>query len=71
VREWADHVLFLGYDVSVEEGKATSRSCQTRTVYPTEQPHCMAKSRTLAEPVVAVRHDDELWRELLGKDPND
>lgn len=48
VREWADHVLFLGYDVDVNEhGKG--RGAGTRTLYPAELPHCMAKSRTCAE----------------------
>jgi hypothetical protein len=48
VREWADHVLFLGYDVDVnEDGKG--RGIGTRTLYPAELPHCMAKSRTCGE----------------------
>jgi hypothetical protein len=49
VREWADHVLFIGYDVAVnEEGKG--KGSGTRTIYPAELPHCMAKSRTMQEP---------------------
>jgi len=45
LREWADHVLFVGYDVSVnKDGKGTSHG--TRTLYTAERPHCMAKSRT-------------------------
>ena len=48
VREWADHVLFLGYDVDVnEDGKG--RGIGTRTLYPAELPHCMAKSRTCGQ----------------------
>ena len=44
VREWADHVLFVGYDVSVgKDGKG--RGAGTRTLYSAEVPHCMAKSR--------------------------
>lgn len=68
VREWADHVLFYGYDINVEDGKADSRSCQTRTVYPTEQPHCMAKSRTLRDPVPVGLFDVTLWDLLFGKE---
>ncbi len=64
-REWADHVLFLGYDISVEGGKASSRSCQTRTIYPVEQPHCMAKSRTLSEQIPLTKHDASLWSRLI------
>lgn len=62
VREWADHVLFMGYDVSVnKDGKG--QGAGTRTLYPTELPHCMAKSRTCGEPF-AVGSDD-LWAEIL------
>ena len=64
VKEWADHLLFVGYDVDVQDGKG--RGAGTRTIYPTERPHCMAKSRTLAEPVVYERHDAALWNQLLG-----
>ncbi len=49
VREWADHLLWYGYDVAVKDGKGMGSG--TRTIYPTELPHCMAKSRTLQEPV--------------------
>lgn len=66
VREWADHVLFLGYDVAVKDGKASDRSCQTRTIYTTERPHCMAKSRTLDEEIVTAKGDATLWTNLLG-----
>ncbi len=63
-REWADHMLFLGYDVDVKDGKG--RGSGTRTIYPCELPHCMAKSRTMAEPVPLVKFDTALWKKLLG-----
>jgi len=64
-REWADHVLFLGYDIDVsEDGKA--RGGGTRTMYPTEQPFCMAKSRRLTAPMPVVAGSDEIWRALLA-----
>jgi hypothetical protein len=44
VKEWADHVFAMLYDVNVEKGKGQGSG--TRTVYATELPHCMAKSRT-------------------------
>lgn len=64
VREWADHVLFFGYDIDVTGGKA--RGGESRTIYTTEQPHCMAKSRTLDEEIVVERHDPALWQKLFG-----
>ncbi len=65
VREWLDHLLYVGYDVACEKGdggKATGSG--TRTVYPRELPFCMAKSRTLAEPVELLPGDTTLWDRL-------
>jgi hypothetical protein len=64
VREWADHVLFVGYDITVKNGKGIGSG--TRTIYPNELPHCMAKSRTLAEPMPFPKHDTTLWTRLFG-----
>lgn len=68
MREWADHVLFVGYDVDVKDGKG--RGAGTRTVYPSELPFCMAKSRTLMEPVpLPVGFDADtsgFWLSLFG-----
>jgi len=66
-REWADHVLFLGYDVNVgEEGKGRGRG--SRTIYPVELPHCMAKTRgTLRVPVpFDAGNGAEFWKKLIG-----
>ena len=65
VREWVDHLLFLGYDVAVVDGKG--RGDSERTIYPNEMPHCMAKSRTLDEQIELERGSTELWDQLFGK----
>jgi len=63
VREWADHVLFLGYDVAVDkEGKG--RGSGTRTLWPSELPHCMAKSRTTQDSI-AVDGSTDVWETIL------
>ena len=63
VREWADHVLFLGYDVAVDkEGKG--RGNGTRTLWPAELPHCLAKSRTI-QTEMPVGTGAEIWSEIL------
>ena len=65
VREWADHVLFIGYDVAVDkDGKG--RGAGTRTMYPAELPHCMAKSRTCGE-VIALGGEDGagVWAQII------
>ena len=66
VREWADHVLFLGYDVDVgKDGKG--RGAGTRTVYPTELPHCMAKSRTTQTPIPLTHGEAAaLWAQIIN-----
>ncbi len=48
-REWADHVLFLDYDVAIKDGKGKGGG--SRTLYRSQMPHCMAKSRTGADPI--------------------
>jgi hypothetical protein len=65
VREWVDHLLFIGYDLNVKDGKA--KGSGGRTAYPVEMPHCMAKSRRLRKPVVLVKGDSTLWNRLLGQ----
>ncbi|HPD16242.1 MAG TPA: ATP-binding protein [Planctomycetota bacterium] len=67
VREWADHLLFLGYDIDVKDGKG--RGCGTRTLWPVEMPHCMAKSRRLSDPIPLRPNDTAVWDALFGK-PN-
>lgn len=63
VREWADHVLFIGYDLNVsKEKKATGSG--TRTIYTSEQPFCMAKSRTTNE-TIPVDDDTDVWAQIL------
>ena len=66
VREWADHVLFLGYDVDVtKDGKG--RGIGTRTLYPAELPHCMAKSRTCGESMAVGAGQDgtAVWGSVI------
>lgn len=63
VREWADHVLFMGYDVAVDkEGKG--KGSGTRTLWPAELPHCMAKSRSTQQPM-AVADATTIWPEII------
>lgn len=66
VREWADHVLFIGYDVSVTE-KGKGKGSGSRTIWPTELPHCMAKSRAMRDPVGLADNAAEVWAAILNK----
>lgn len=66
VKEWADHVIFIGYDVAVnEQGKGIGAG--TRAIYPAERPTHMAKSRSLSEPIVYEHGSAELWKQLFGE----
>ncbi len=64
VREWADHVLFLGYDVDVsKDGKG--RGAGTRTLYTSELPHCMAKSRSTQEVIPLGQDGRTVWAAVI------
>jgi len=63
IKEWSDHTLFFGYDVAVsEDGKG--KGSGTRTIYPNEMPHCMAKSRT-TQGQIAVVEGENIWTQIL------
>lgn len=49
VREWLDHLFYLGYETLVDEnGKASGGQ---RILIPAERPYCMAKSRRLSQDI--------------------
>lgn len=65
VKEWCDHMLFIGFDVHVTpDGKAQGGG--TRTIYPAELPTHWAKSRDLASPIPYERGSAELWKQVFG-----
>lgn len=64
VKEWADHLFFIGYDIFAKDGKATGAG--TRTIYPCEMPTHLAKSRSLDTPIVYERGSADLWAKLLN-----
>lgn len=65
VFEWADHVLFLSYDVVVsDEGKG--RGVGTRTIYPVQLPSHRAKSLRASQPVPYAKGDGSIWTTILG-----
>jgi hypothetical protein len=69
VKEWADHLFYLGYDLIVDkDGKA--KGAGTRTIYPTELPTHLAKSRMLADPIPFAKDDPILWNLLFRKESN-
>jgi hypothetical protein len=65
VKEWCDHMMFVGYDVAVNDGKGIGAG--TRCIYPVERPTHLAKSRSLAEPIVYEQGSAELWKQLFGE----
>lgn len=65
LKEWCDHLLFIGYDVAAKDGKAVGSG--TRTIYPNEMPTFTAKSRSLSEPIVYAQGSTELWDKLFPK----
>lgn len=65
VKEWCDHLLYIGWDRFVEGGKAVGSG--SRTIYPVELPTHWAKSRLLDEPIEYLRGDPTLWHRLFGE----
>jgi hypothetical protein len=61
---WADHVLFVGMDKLVKDGKATGGG--SRTIYTQARPTYVAKSRTLSTKPIpfASSTDDSVWKSL-------
>ena len=67
IKEWADHLVFIGFDTAVkEDGKAVGAG--TRTIYTTELPCWWAKSRSLSAPIPYEKDSAEFWQQLLNKD---
>ena len=65
LREWCDHVLFLGYDVVVDKMTGKGKGSGTRTLWRSELPHCMAKSRTGQDPVAVGNDAAAIWAEII------
>jgi phage nucleotide-binding protein len=49
LREWCDDVLFVTYDVSVDEKSRKAKGAGLRSVYTQDQLWCMAKSRSTTD----------------------
>jgi hypothetical protein len=66
VIQWADHVLFVGYDVVTSDGKGKGGG--TRTIYPAERPTHRAKSRTLPPDPLVFQNaaDTSIWQLIFG-----
>ena len=68
IKEWCDHLLYLGFDTAVDEhGKGIGAG--TRTIYTAELPTAWAKSRCLPpDPIPYDRGDASVWKLLFGKE---
>ena len=65
VKEWLDHLFFIGYDIVADDGKGQGTG--TRTIYPQERPTHWAKSRKLRDPIEYKDGGLELWTKLFAK----
>ncbi len=65
VKEQSSEVLYIGYDVNVAKGKGTGSG--TRTIWPMERPHCLAKNRCgLNDPIELIQFDRTIWDLIFG-----
>lgn len=65
VKEWADHVLFYSYDVVADEDKK-AQGQGTKTIYSSELPHFIAKSRTFSGGRIDVTDSVDVWGHFLN-----
>jgi hypothetical protein len=64
-KEWADHMLFLNYDVVTDDkNKKKGQGSGTRTLYTSELPFCMAKSRTCSD-TINIEHGSNPWELII------
>jgi hypothetical protein len=72
-KEWADHVLYFGYDLDVQANTNDKKKTRagraigsgSRTLYTSEQPHFMAKSRTTDLQFVIELKGESPWEEII------
>lgn len=64
-KEWADHVIWIGYDVEAGKDKK-GKGSGTATMYFAERPWAMAKSRTMVDEMPLERAFEEFWPLLTG-----
>lgn len=64
-KEWADHMLFIGYDVMVNDaGKAKGGG--SRMIYTSELPTHMAKTRSLTRDVPYEKGSALVWNNIFN-----
>jgi len=66
VKEFCDHLLYIGFDINVVGGKAEGSG--TRTIHPVEQPTHWAKSRKLRNSVKYEEGDSKIWKQIFAKE---
>lgn len=65
VIQWADHVLFVSYDVISKDGKGKGGG--TRTIWTQERPDHIAKSRRVSDPVpFNDKSDGAIWTAIFA-----
>jgi len=65
VVQWCDHVVFIGYDVASVDGKG--KGAGGRTIYTSEMPDHIAKSRRVAlDQAFESPTDGSVWAAILG-----
>jgi len=64
LKEWVDHCVFLAYDIAVnKDNKAIGGA--SRTLYCSETPSCMGKSRTVKGSLCIDEPNSTIWNEFL------
>lgn len=65
VFQWADYVLYVGYDVAVRNNRGMGEG--TRTIYGAERPAFKAKAKVAFDPLTFESvTDDRIWAHIFG-----
>ena len=64
VKEWCDHLLYIGFDVQAKDGKGSGSG--TRAIFPYELPSHMAKSRSLEKEITYKKGDPAFWQQAFN-----
>lgn len=68
VKNWCEHLLFIGYDVFVEEGSNKGTGVGTRQIYTQELPTHLAKSRSaVLTQTFTLDNPGAIWTALVIK----
>ncbi len=67
LREWLDHLFFVGYDIAVDKTTGLATMGGSRAIWTEEKSFCMAKRHMLLKPSYVYNvNDNQIWKEVFN-----